>query len=84
MIKRREEINPALRQNQIEIMKVSLKTVWRKTSYSEMLGENTKMVTKEDVKVNLRAITEFKNTMFYIYFISVRCVIQIFGQINIH
>ena len=42
MIKRREEINPALRQNRIEMMKVSLKTVWRKTSYSEMLGENTK------------------------------------------
>ena len=56
MIKRREEINPALRQNRIEMMKVSLKTVWRKTSYSEMLGENTKMVS-------LRSITEVKNTM---------------------
>ena len=72
MIKRREEINPALRQNRIEIMKVSLKTVWRKTSYSEMLGENTKMVTKEHVKVSLRSITEVKNTMFYTSFISVR------------
>ena len=36
-----------------------------------MLGENTKMVTKEDVKVSLWSITEVKNTMFYTSFISV-------------
>ena len=39
------------------------------------VGENTKMVTKEDVKVSLSLITEVKNTMFYTSVFSVDALI---------